>query len=511
MFKDKKLPFYYEPHVDYTDDNLYGDKIYPKYNKDILKIYQTNLDRDNEYKFDGNFSYYPFVHLRWKDFVSTFSEDNPFDARKFTNYELNYDPIRNKNDRRPFFNSEYLHNILKNIKKQKQKEMYKTNVPYYGDLSPIEILYTLFYNLFSFYRLHYSNDETKASDRTEKEQQQYENWAKQRAEEAKQDKFASQKKEEKKVFVVDVLYNKIKSTPSLKRVMVNYIKSGKAKELLDKRNKEKLKQQQKEETKDEKIAIIKEKKKQREPYALKKEAPWGFNPRGQKMKNDTKLIKKVFNALKTDKIIKSQKSSKPKLKTNYFDIKRRNELKLIRNKRPFIGDIVEPNIELYEKLISTNYAKIYNVIKYDYTKIYYELKQYIKFMVVNNKQKNYTNYDLNTINILFFINNQIEQKTYPFYFYPPYLQNYIALNGLYMLYKVIEDLFISFDTTIKDYITQHSKNEIEQYENKHYKYLKNISPAEKSLIHKKYHNFIPIKYDDDYLKYYSKKMKIDII
>ena len=396
------LSLFKAPNVDYTNDNLYGDKIFYTHNNTILKTYKYNLDKnENEIRFNTNFRFYPLVCLRWIKFVETFSEDNPFDARKFTNYELNYDPVRNKNDRRPFFNSEYLHKILKNIQTQKKKEIYKHEAPYYGDLSPIEILYTLFYNLFLYYRLYFTNDAIRASDRT-----------------------------------------------------------------------------------------------------IKKVAPWGYNPREQKMKNDTQLIKKVFNALKTDKIIKSQETSKSNNTiSNWFDTRKRNKILLLRNKNPLIGDIVKPNNELYKKLISTNYTELSNVFNVNYSKMYNGLTSYISTIILSGTDK---------IDILFFINNQINQKS-ELYFYPPYLQNYIALNGLYMLYKVIENVIISqyslkFNAT-RSIIVSHSKNEIDQYENKNYENLKNISSADKSLIQMKYHNFIPNKYkkyNDYYLTYYSK-------
>ena len=83
--------------------------------------------------------------------------------------------------------------------------------------------------------------------------------------------------------------------------MIKSIKTGKAKEVIDKMRKDKEKEKQRRHEKWVKINKVEKEKEKREPYAVKKEAPWGFNPRGQKMKNDTKLIKKVFNALKENK------------------------------------------------------------------------------------------------------------------------------------------------------------------------------------------------------------------
>jgi len=205
------------------------------------------------------------------------------------------------------------------------------------------------------------------------------------------------------------------------------------------------------------------------------------------------------------KVIKPQLATNEdnkKIKNEWFTEKRRKELLILRKNNPLIGDIIDRNVEHYNRLmLPTNGKLLINNIDWYNPKKYKRLEKYIDEIVKYNKQ------DKNKpkINILKFINNQITQHNTPYLFYPPYLQNYIALNGLYILHKVIEILFISINKNMKDYIIIKSKDEIEQYENKHYSYLKNISPMEKSKIRMYYHNFIPNDYkhyNDFYLSYY---------
>ena len=194
--------------------------------------------------------------------------------------------------------------------------------------------------------------------------------------------------------------------------------------------------------------------------------------------------------------VKVVKEDNKKIKNEWFTKQKRDGLLLLRKKNPLIGDIIEHDVEHYDRLILPTNGKflIKNIDWYN-PKKYKRLEKYIDEIIKHNKK----------INILSFINNQITQLNTPHLFYPPYLQNYIALNGLYILHKVIEILFKSINKNMKDYIIIKSKDEIEQYENKHYSYLKNISSSEKSSIRMHYHNFIPNDYkhyNDFYLSYY---------
>lgn len=213
-------------------------------------------------------------------------------------------------------------------------------------------------------------------------------------------------------------------------------------------------------------------------------------------KKDIKEPKKEPKPKKEPFKTKTSNEDNKKEKNEWFTKKRRKELLILRKNNPLIGDIIENDVEHYDRLILPTNGKflIKNIDWYN-PKKYKRLEKYIDEIIKHNKK----------INILSFINNQITQLNTPHLFYPPYLQNYIALNGLYILHKVIEILFKSINKNMKDYIIIKSKDEIEQYENKHYSYLKNISSSEKSSIRMHYHNFIPNDYkhyNDFYLSYY---------
>jgi hypothetical protein len=190
------------------------------------------------------------------------------------------------------------------------------------------------------------------------------------------------------------------------------------------------------------------------------------------------------------KVVKPKKEKEDNKKF-FFTKQRRDELLLLRKKDPLIGDIINNNITHYEKLILPNNGRqLNNNIKLYNPKKYKLLTEY-----VNNNKK---------INILKFINNQIERHTGPKLFYPPYLQNYIALNGLYIVYRFFEILFKLINKNI--IIIPKTNAEINQYENEYYPYLKDLSLNEKTSIRTKYHNFLydDVKhYNDYYLTYYS--------
>jgi hypothetical protein len=198
-----------------------------------------------------------------------------------------------------------------------------------------------------------------------------------------------------------------------------------------------------------------------------------------------------------------------KIKNEWFTKKRRDELLLLRKKNPLIGDIINNNITHYEKLILPNNGRqLNNNIKFYNPKKYKLLTEYINSDVERNEKQQKMKKGVlrdTKINILRFIDNQIEQQTGPHLFYPPYLQNYIALNGLYIVYRFFEILFKSINKNI--IIVPKTNDEINKFENEKYPYLKKLSLNEKTSIRTKYHNFLYDDYkvyDDYYLTYYSK-------
>jgi len=150
-----------------------------------------------------------------------------------------------------------------------------------------------------------------------------------------------------------------------------------------------------------------------------------------------------------------------------------------RKNNPLIGDVKTGRFKeedydymnnLYKLLMDVDYSKKFiNVIKYYYPKKYYELIKYISGVVKRNGK----------INILKFIYNQLIQDSSLRLFYPPYLQEYITINGLDTLYKVIKFLFISFNKKVEDHIIINSKEQIKKDENDNYPYFKDIQSDKK--------------------------------
>ena len=231
----------------------------------------------------------------------------------------------------------------------------------------------------------------------------------------------------------------------------------------------------------------------------------------------TKVIKEVKPKKeakpKVIKEVKPKKEAKPKKdKNHWFDKQRRDELKQFRLHNTLIGDTQaggDDNITLHNLLMDLHNAKnIHKIIIYHYPTKYNELKEYIDNAVKSNERaKDYKKHLFNPkFNIIDFISNQMYRLKSPYFFYPPYLQNFIALHGLFTLCRIIEFLFISINEEIKKYIIMPKKEDIPKIEKKLYPELIELSPNEKSSIKMHYHNFLYEdykKFPDYNLTYYD--------
>ena len=250
---------------------------------------------------------------------------------------------------------------------------------------------------------------------------------------------------------------------------------------------------------------------------LKSKTEWIKSQKEPKPKKEPKIKPPKEPKVKPPKEPKVKPPKEPKVKVVkednkkfFFTKQRRDELLLLRKKNPLIGDIINNNITHYEKLILPNNGRqLNNNIKLYNPKKYKSLTEYINNIVERNEKQQKMKKGVlrdTKINILSFINNQIERHagTGLNLFYPPYLQNYIALNGLYIVYRFFEILFKSINKNI--IIVPKTNDEINQFENKYYPYLKDLSLSEKTSIRTKYHNFLDNDYkvyDDFYLNYYN--------